>query len=211
MLSELVLAASFALLVYIIFNCLLLYLIIIFVNSVTKLENSKIKKISYGYLLINFISDMMLAHIKRTGCFLVFALCTSLLILTPLYHTYTYTYNQHRISLSTNRRTEAEISGVNKSGEITPENKTFGGVANFRYPKRLSGLSKYDEDTIKKLNVLIEREAPGDDAELVSLVKTLIDAPSDESVVKMSRGLFKTPQAESADELLSQKVTFYFI
>ena len=144
-----------------------------------------------------------MAHISRAGGLLIAMLTLPVLILLHKY------YRESIASSETGP--EDETSSASKPAEISPKNKTFGGVANFRYPKRLSGLSKYDEDTVKKLSVLIERKAPGDDAELVSLVKTLIDAPSDESVVKMSRVLFKTPQAEAADELLSKKVNFTFL
>ena len=74
---------------------------------------------------------------------------------------------------------------------------------------RLERLSNYDESMITRIEELISREAHARDPEVIQLVWELMDPPATSHPLKLSRSVYKTPQAEIIDIFLREKVAVY--
>lgn len=75
---------------------------------------------------------------------------------------------------------------------------------------RLERLSNYDEYMIMTIERLISRKAHARDPEVIELLKGLMDPPSTSHTLKLSRFVYKTPQAEVIDDYLEQKVAVVY-
>jgi len=79
------------------------------------------------------------------------------------------------------------------------------GKVNMRRPNR--GIATYGKTFVKEFNDLTLRKAKAQDAELIQLVRDVIDPPAAEETIKMSfYTIVKTPLAAEVEQLLEHKV-----